>query len=134
MTINVFVNNTKLYLELSWNIFILQFIYYIYDIYLFLSANLCYITYALSEQQKINSGFFLYEAEQKAKKAKKNISDIRRLQQTKLMNALSIDRTSLQLIVAMSLTSWMKNFKNRTGQSIIFLFYVWPLQHLNKII
>ena len=52
-------------------------------IYLFLSANLCYITYALSEQQKINSGFFLYEAEQKAKKAKKNISDIRRLQQTK---------------------------------------------------
>ena len=53
-------------------------------IYLFLSANLCYITYALSEQQKINSGFFLYEAEQKAKKAKKNISDIRRLQQTKI--------------------------------------------------
>ena len=45
---------------------------------------MCYITYALSEQQKINSGFFLYEAEQKAKKAKNNISDIRRLQQTKI--------------------------------------------------
>ena len=43
-----------------------------------------HITYALSEQQKINSGFFLYEAEQKDKKAKKIISDIRRLQQTKI--------------------------------------------------
>ena len=52
----------------------------------------------------------------------------------KLMNALSVDRTSLQLIVAMSLTSWMKSFKNRTGQSITFLFYVRPLQDLNKII
>ena len=61
-------------MELSGNIFILQFIFHIYDIYLFLSANLCYITYALSEQQKINSGFFLYEAEQKAKKAKKYIT------------------------------------------------------------
>ena len=69
-----------------WNfleIYLFFSLFIIYDIHLFLSANFCYITYALSEQQKINSGFFLYEAEQKAKKAKKNISDIRRLQQTK---------------------------------------------------
>ena len=46
---------------------------------------MCYITYALSEQQKINSGFFLYEAEQKAKKAKKNIAEIRNMQQTKML-------------------------------------------------
>ena len=45
---------------------------------------MCYITYALSEQQKINSGFFLYEAEQKAKKAKKNIAEIRNMHQTKM--------------------------------------------------
>ena len=32
----------------------------------------------------INSGFFLYKAEQKAKKAKRNIIDIRRSQQTKV--------------------------------------------------
>ena len=30
--------------------------------------------YAFSEQQKINSGFFLFEAEQKAKKAKMDIA------------------------------------------------------------
>ena len=30
--------------------------------------------YAFSEQQKIDSGFFLFEAEQKAKKAKKYIA------------------------------------------------------------
>ena len=52
-------------------------------IYLLLSTFSCYINYALSEQQKINSGFFLYEAEQKAKKAKKNITGIRNMQQTK---------------------------------------------------
>ena len=52
-------------------------------IYLLLSTFSCYITYALSEQQKINSGFFLYEAEQKAIKAKKNIAGIRNMQQTK---------------------------------------------------
>ena len=45
---------------------------------------MCYITYALSEQHEINSGFFLYEAEQKAKKAKKYITDIRHTQQTKV--------------------------------------------------
>lgn len=55
---------------------------------------MCYITYALSEQQKINSGFFLYEAEQKAKKAKKNISDIRRLQQTKV-NECIVNRQNI---------------------------------------
>ena len=44
----------------------------------------CYINYALSEQQNINSGFFLYEAEQKAKKAKKkNTTGICNMQQTK---------------------------------------------------
>ena len=52
-------------------------------IYIYLFTIACYITYALSEQQKINSGFFLYEAEQKAKKAKKNIAEIRNMQQTK---------------------------------------------------
>ena len=81
-------------MKLSGNIFILKFISHIYDIYLFLSADSCYITYALSEQQKINSGFFLYEAEQKAKKAKKNISDIRRLQQTKT-NECSVSRQNI---------------------------------------
>ena len=30
--------------------------------------------YAFSEQQKINSGFFLFEAQMKAKKAKKDIT------------------------------------------------------------
>ena len=53
-------------------------------IYIYLFTIACYITYALSEQQKINSGFFLYEAEQKAKKAKKNIAEIRNMQQTKM--------------------------------------------------
>ena len=53
-------------------------------IYIYLFTIACYITYALSEQQKINSGFFLYEAEQKAKKAKKNIAKIRNRQQTKM--------------------------------------------------
>ena len=52
-------------------------------IYLFLSVNLCYITYALSEQQKINSGFFLFEAEQKARKAKKCIAGKRCMHQPK---------------------------------------------------
>ena len=36
-----------------------------------LSTFSCYITYVFSEQHKINSGFVLFEAEQKAKKAKK---------------------------------------------------------------
>ena len=53
-------------------------------IYIYLFTIACYITYALSEQQKINSGFFLFEAEQKAKKAKKNIAEIRNMQQTKM--------------------------------------------------
>ena len=53
-------------------------------IYIYLFTIACYITYALSEQQKINSGFFLYKAEQKAKKAKKNIAEIRHMQQTKV--------------------------------------------------
>ena len=56
----------------------------------------CYITYALSEQQKINSGFFLYEAEQKAKKAKKNIAEIRNMQQTKM----HVNNVSRQNILA----------------------------------
>ena len=34
----------------------------------------CYIFIYSSEQQKIESGFFLFEAEQKAKKAKKDIA------------------------------------------------------------
>ena len=71
-------------MKLSGNIFVLSYIFHIYDIYLLLSTFSCYINYALSEQQKINSGLFLYEAEQKAKKAKKNITDIRRSQQTKV--------------------------------------------------
>ena len=74
-----------------WNfleIYLFFSLFTIYDINLFFSANLCYITYALSEQQKINSGFFLFEAEQKAKKAKKNISDTRRLQQTKIYECI----------------------------------------------
>ena len=52
-------------------------------IYLLLSTFSCYITSSLSEQQKINSDFFLYETEQKAKRAKKNIAEIRNMQQTK---------------------------------------------------
>ena len=63
-------------------------------IYIYLFTIACYITYALSEQQKINSGFFLYEAEQKAKKAKKNISDIRLLQQTKV-NECIVNRQNI---------------------------------------
>ena len=55
---------------------------------------MCYITYALSEQQKINSGFFLYEAEQKAKKAKKNITDICRSQRTKV-NEFIVNRQNI---------------------------------------
>ena len=43
----------------------------------------CYITYAFSEQQKMNSGFFLFEAEQKAKKAKKSIAGKRCMHQPK---------------------------------------------------
>ena len=57
---------------------------------------MCYITYALSEQQKMNSGFFLYEAEQKAKKAKKNIAEIRYTQQTKMHE----NNVSIQNILA----------------------------------
>ena len=42
-----------------------------------------YTFFALSEQQKIESGWFLFEAEQKAKKAKKNIVRKQNLQQSK---------------------------------------------------
>ena len=41
------------------------------------------LLYAFSEQQKINSGFFLFEAEQKAKKAKKSIAGKRCMHQPK---------------------------------------------------
>ena len=58
-------------------------IYFIYDICLLLSTFACYITYALSEQQKINIFSFLYKAERKPKKAKKDIAGIRHKQQTK---------------------------------------------------
>ena len=43
---------------------------YIY-IYLYNSLFSCYIFYAFSAHQKINSGDFLFEAEQKAQKPKK---------------------------------------------------------------
>ena len=65
-----------------------------YRIYIYLFTIACYITYALSEQQKINSGFFLYEAEQKAKKAKKNIAEIRIRQQTK-MHGKNVSRQNI---------------------------------------
>ena len=52
----------------------------------------------------------------------------------KLMYALSVNRTSLQLIVAMSLTSWMKNFKNKNRTIYHIFVYVRPLQDLNQII
>ena len=42
VTLNVFVNNTKLYMKLSGNIFVLQYIFHIYDIYLLLSIFSCY--------------------------------------------------------------------------------------------
>ena len=64
-------------------IFALKYIFHIYGIYILLSTCSCYITYAFSEQQKINSGFFLFEAEQKAKKAKKNIAGKRCMHQSK---------------------------------------------------
>ena len=61
----------------------LKYIFHIYCIYIPINTFSCYITYALSEQQKINSGFFLFEAEQKAKKAKKSIAGKRCMHQPK---------------------------------------------------
>ena len=61
----------------------LKYIFHIYCIYIPINTFSCYITYAFSEQQKINSGFFLFEAEQKAKKAKKSIAGKRCMHQPK---------------------------------------------------
>ena len=63
----------------------LKHIFHIYCLYIYIPINTfsCYITYAFSEQQKINSGFFLFEAEQKAKKAKKSIAGKRCMHQPK---------------------------------------------------
>ena len=44
--------------------------------------------------KRLTVASFLYEAEQKAKKAKKNISDIRRLQQTKV-NECIVNRQNI---------------------------------------
>ena len=52
----------------------ISYILYIYSIY---KLSLLYF-YCFSEQQKINSGYFLFEAEKKAKKAKKANKDIAR--------------------------------------------------------
>ena len=52
-----------------------MYISYIYIyIYKYNGTFSCYIVNASSEQQKINSDFFLFEAKQKAKKAKKDIA------------------------------------------------------------
>ena len=50
----------------------ISYILYIYSIY---KLSLLYF-YCFSEQQKINSGYFLFEAEKKAKKTKKANKDI----------------------------------------------------------
>ena len=50
----------------------ISYILYIYSIYKLL---LLYF-YCVSERQKINSGYFLFEAEKKAKKAKKDNKNI----------------------------------------------------------
>ena len=51
-------------------------IFHIYCIYYLYISFRCYISICFSEQQKINSGYFLFEAEQKAKKTKKFNKDI----------------------------------------------------------
>ena len=55
---------------------------------------LCYIANAFSEQQKINSGFFLFEAEQKAKKAKKSIAGKRCMHQPK-QHETNVDKQNI---------------------------------------
>ena len=54
-------------------IFVFTSIYFIYIVYI---SFRCYISITFLEQQKINSGYFLFEAEKKANKAKKAKKDI----------------------------------------------------------
>ena len=77
----------------------ISYILYIYSIY---KLSLLYF-YCFSEQQKINSGYFLFEAEKKAKKAKKDQkSNMHQLKQYKsyvnannILAAHSSDESSL---------------------------------------
>ena len=56
-----------------------------------------YTFFALSEQQKIESGWFLFEAERKAKKAKKHIVRNQNLQQPKPCNIGKTEQDILEI-------------------------------------
>ena len=72
-----------------------SFICFIYiHIYVYLNIRFLYILYAFSKQQKINSGYFLFEAKQKAKKARKDIAGKRKFQKLKQVNK-SIDKKEI---------------------------------------
>ena len=121
-----------------WNfleIYLFFSLFIIYIIYIYFEARMCVILLMLFQNNKRLTVVSFYTKQSKRpKKPKRIFLTFAVCNKQKLMYALSVNRTSLQLIVAMSLTLWMKSFKNGTGQSITFLFYVRPLQDLNKII
>ena len=55
------------------------------------------LLYVFSEQQKINSGYFLFEAEQKAKKAKKDMAGKHQLHKPKQFEK-SIDEQDIIVV------------------------------------
>ena len=64
---------------------------------IYIEIRFPYIFLALSEQQKIDSGWFLFEAERKAKKAKKDIVENRKLLQPKPCNIGNTEKEILEI-------------------------------------
>ena len=62
-----------------------------------------HILHALPEKHKIDSGFFLFEAEQKAKKAKKDIIEQGNSQGLKMMTKVCAKKKLLKFLVVMTL-------------------------------
>ena len=95
---------------------------------------MCYIANAFSEQQKINSGFFLFEAEQKAKKANKNIAGKCCMHQPKHhetyvdeQDILVVECIDNSTITDESLNSWEDIF-------LMFVSFATPAKQLKKYI